>query len=199
MGGEFPAWSDDSKKVHWSLGASHFVYDLDKGKAFTDSLAVAKKKEKELKESKKKSDSTKTKDEDDKKKELPSFKADEYKVKVSYQRAIPQGKTLLKGGRIITMNDKEVIENGDILIENNRIINIGASGSFTVPNDTKIIDITGKTVTPGFVDTHAHMWPNWGIHKNQVWIYSANLAYGVTTTQRSTNSHNRCSYLFRYG
>ena len=28
MGGEFPAWSSDSKSVHWSLGASHFVYDL---------------------------------------------------------------------------------------------------------------------------------------------------------------------------
>jgi hypothetical protein len=27
------------------------------------------------------------------------------------------------------------------------------------------------------------MWPNWGVHKNQVWIYSANLAYGVTTTR----------------
>ncbi|MBL4904835.1 MAG: PD40 domain-containing protein, partial [Flavobacteriaceae bacterium] len=26
MGGEFPFWSADSKKVHWSLGASHFVY-----------------------------------------------------------------------------------------------------------------------------------------------------------------------------
>ena len=36
---------------------------------------------------------------------------------------------------------------------------------------------------PGFVDTHAHMWPSWGIHKNQVWIYAANLAYGVTTTR----------------
>ena len=39
------------------------------------------------------------------------------------------------------------------------------------------------TISPGFVDTHAHMWPNWNIHKNQVWIYAANLAYGVTTTR----------------
>ncbi len=27
------------------------------------------------------------------------------------------------------------------------------------------------------------MWPTWGIHKTQVWIYSANLAYGVTATR----------------
>jgi hypothetical protein len=27
------------------------------------------------------------------------------------------------------------------------------------------------------------MWPNWSIHKNQIWIYAMNLAYGVTTTR----------------
>ena len=41
----------------------------------------------------------------------------------------------------------------------------------------------GKFITPGFVDTHAHMWPAWGLHKNSVWSYAANLAYGVTTTR----------------
>jgi hypothetical protein len=45
------------------------------------------------------------------------------------------------------------------------------------------MDVSGKTIIPGFVDPHAHMWPNWGIHKNQIWIYAANLAYGVTTTR----------------
>ena len=27
------------------------------------------------------------------------------------------------------------------------------------------------------------MWPAWGLHKNSVWVYAANLAYGVTTTR----------------
>jgi Tol biopolymer transport system component len=31
IGGQFPAWSADSRRVHWSLGNVHFVYDLDAG------------------------------------------------------------------------------------------------------------------------------------------------------------------------
>jgi Tol biopolymer transport system component len=178
MGGEFPAWSSDSKRVHWSLGSSHFVYDLDKGIAFYKKLEAEKKKKNKEKKSDKKA-----KEKDKKPKETPKFKADEYLIKVGYTKAIPKGTILLKGGRIITMNGTEVIENGDVLIVNNRIERVGASGSFTVPNRAQVIDVSGKTITPGFVDTHAHMWPNWGIHKNQVWIYSANLAYGVTTTR----------------
>ncbi|MGB5821653.1 MAG: amidohydrolase family protein [Saonia sp.] len=182
MGGEFPYWSSDGKKVHWSLGASHFRYDVATGTQFKDSLAAAKKKEKELKQSEKKSDTTETDKEKDKKKD-PKFLADEFKIKVTYIKDTPKGNLLLKGGHVITMKGNELIEKGDVLIVNNRIKAVGASGSLEVPKDTREIDVTGKTIMPGFVDTHAHLRPNWGIHKNQVWMYSANLAYGVTTTR----------------
>ncbi|PTB92376.1 amidohydrolase, partial [Marivirga lumbricoides] len=186
MGGEFPAWSSDSKNIHWSLGASHFIYNLPEGKAYADSVAAAKKAEAEKKKEEKK-DSTEVKKEEKKegkeKEEDKGYIAKELKVKVAYTKDIPEGTILIKGARIITMTDAGVIEKGDILIENSRIVAVGESGSLDVPKGAKTIDATGKTITPGFVDTHAHMWPNWGIHKNQVWIYSANLAYGVTTTR----------------
>ena len=197
LGGEFPAWQADGKTVHWSLGASHFVYDVDKAEAFEDSLKLAKKIEaKKLADSlamaktdtlKLKADTTKAKTDStakkEEKKEEPVFKAQETEVKLFYQKDIPQGVVLFKGARIITMNGDEVIENGDILVENNRIKAIGKTGSLTIAANTKTIDASGKTIIPGFVDTHSHMWPNWGIHKNQVWIYATNLAYGVTTTR----------------
>ncbi len=183
MGGEFPAWASDSKKVHWSLGASHFRYDLDAGKQFKDSVEAVKKKEKDLKKTEKTKDSTETGDDEKEKEKDATFKAEEFKIKVAYKKQMPKGTLLLQGGRIITMKGDEVIEKGDVLVENNRIKAVGASGSLVIPKGTTIIDVSGKTLTPGFVDTHAHLRPSWGIHKNQVWGYSANLAYGVTTTR----------------
>jgi len=179
LGGEFAQWSDNSKKVFWSLGASHFTYDLDRAKAYKDSVAdAAKAKELAAKDAPKDAEKKDKKEDKD-----PGYRAEELAIKAYYTRAIPQGYTLLQGGRLVTMEGDQVVERGDVLIHNNRIAEIGASGTLEVPQGTKIIDVQGKTLTPGFVDTHAHMWPQWGVHKNQVWIYSANLAYGVTTTR----------------
>ena len=189
MGGEFPSWESNGKIIHWSLGAAHFTYDIDKSFAFDDSLAIAKKAE-EAAAVLAKNDTTK-KDSVSKesiakkndKKESPKFNASEQWINVYYDKDIPKGTVLLKNARIITMNGDEIIEGGDVYIVNNRIQSIGKSGSLTVAANTAQLDLSGKTIIPGFVDTHAHMWPSWGIHKNQAWVYAANLAYGVTTTR----------------
>ena len=196
LGGEFAYWQADGKTVHWSLGNAHFVYDVDKAKSFDDSVKLAKKEEEKRKAdslAKAKSDSaqvtrdttTKAKDSVAQKtpKKEPKYEPEETQVKVYYAKDYPNGTVLIKGARIITMKGDEVIEQGDILIVNNRIRAVGKSGTLDVPRHAKVIDATGKTIIPGFVDTHSHMWPQWGIHKNQVWIYAANLAYGVTTTR----------------
>lgn len=198
IGGEFPAWSSNAEKVHWSLGNSHFIYDLGEAKAYTDSVATAKKakekadkaltkeekeKQKTDKEAVEKAKSDEEKAADKAKKENEGYKPVEFKVEIIATKDIPDGIALLKGARIITMNGDQVIENGDILIENARIKAVGPSGTLTVPRKAKVIDMAGKTIIPGMVDTHAHMWPAWGLHKKQVWVYAANLAYGVTATR----------------
>jgi Tol biopolymer transport system component len=111
------------------------------------------------------------------------YTPEENQVSVYFTKDNPIGTMLLKNARIVTMNKDEIIENGDVLIVNNRIKAVGKTGTLSSPTGTKEIDCSGKTVTPGFVDTHAHMWPYWGLHKNTVWLYAANLAYGVTTTR----------------
>jgi Tol biopolymer transport system component len=204
LGGEFPSWEMDGKTVHWSLGSTHFTYDVEKAQAFDDSVSAAKKIQDKktadsiarliadpiLKKSadslKKIADSLKAKDttaKKESKKEEPKFKAQETDVKVFFKKDLPVGTILLKNARIITMKGDEVIEHGDLLVINNRITAVGQTGALNSPPGVKVMDMNGKTIIPGFVDPHAHMWPNWGIHKNQVWIYAANLAYGVTTTR----------------
>ena len=80
------------------------------------------------------------------------------------------------------MNQDEIIENGQIYIVNNRIKEV-SENQINIDEYTEVVDVNGKTILPGFIDTHAHMRPSWGLQKNQPFSYAANLAYGVTTTR----------------
>ncbi|HXG65892.1 MAG TPA: amidohydrolase family protein, partial [Blastocatellia bacterium] len=111
-------------------------------------------------------------------------------VVVEAPRARPKGTVVLSGARIITMKGDEVIERGDIIITDNHITAVGPKGKVQIPQGAKVIDVTGKTIIPGFVDVHAHMWAPRGVHQTQVWQYLANLAYGVTTTRDPQSSTN---------
>ena len=93
------------------------------------------------------------------------------------------------------MRGDEIIENADVLVRNNRIASVGRRGTVQVPSDAEVIDVSGKTIVPGFVDTHAHLRVSRSIHRSQVWAYLANLAYGVTTTRDpQTGSTDVLSY-----
>jgi imidazolonepropionase-like amidohydrolase len=109
-------------------------------------------------------------------------------VVVEAPRARPKGTVVLSGARIATMKGDQVIERGDIVITDNRIAGVGVKGKVPIPAGAKVIDVTGKTIIPGFVDVHSHMWPPRGVHQTQVWQYLANLAYGVTTTRDPQSS-----------
>lgn len=196
LGGEFPSWSNNGKIVYFSLGNAFFTYNIDEAKAKELELKKKKAAEEKAKEEEKKDDKKEVKKDstgglkieekkDDKKDEKKDegYKPAEQRIKVTVKKDIPDGKILLQNARIITMKGDEIIEKGDILIENARIKQVGPAGSIAVDASVKKMDLSGKTIVPGFVDTHSHMWPAWGIHKNQVWVYAANLAYGVTTTR----------------
>ena len=104
-------------------------------------------------------------------------------VVIETARARAQGSVLLSGARIITMKGDEVIASGDVLVTDNKIAAVGKKGSLKAPAGTRTINVTGKTIMPGLVDVHSHMWAPRGLHQTEVWQYLANLAYGVTTTR----------------
>jgi len=95
---------------------------------------------------------------------------------------VPDGRILLKNARIITMKGDEVIENGSILIDHNKIAAIGKAADVKAPDSIKTYDLRGKTIMPGIVDVHSHLHPSPdGISPQQDWSYFVNLSYGVTT------------------
>jgi Tol biopolymer transport system component/imidazolonepropionase-like amidohydrolase len=104
-------------------------------------------------------------------------------VAVEVTRVRPKGSVLLSGARIITMNGDEVIASGDVLVTDNRIAAVGKKGAVKAPAGARTMNVTGKTIMPGLVDAHSHMWAPRGLHQTEVWQYLANLAYGVTTTR----------------
>lgn len=60
---------------------------------------------------------------------------------------------LIKGGTLVTMDDKDRILRGDLLIRDGRIAGIGEVGHAA----DIVIDAAGCAVLPGFVQTHIHL------------------------------------------
>ncbi|WXC52722.1 hypothetical protein QX201_012386 [Fusarium graminearum] len=77
---------------------------------------------------------------------------------------------LLKGGTVLIHDDQDNVQvlERDILIEGNRIIKI-ASNIGNVAN-AELIDCDSMIISPGFVDTHHHLWQTQlkGRHANEL-------------------------------
>ncbi len=125
-----------------------------------------------------------------------AYMPDEVRIEVTMPRDVPDGTVVLRGGRIVTMNEHEIIENGVVVITNNRIVAVGLPDSVEIPDSARVIDVSGKTLMPGFVDTHYHaQWLVPEVHPQQTWQYLTNLAFGVTTTRDpQTSSTDILSY-----
>lgn len=63
---------------------------------------------------------------------------------------------VFKGATLITISDG-VITNGAMVVQNGKIAAVGAAETTALPADAVVIDVTGKTIMPGLVDTHSHL------------------------------------------
>lgn len=177
IGGQFPVWSDDGRFAHWSIGNAHVVYDIERARAFDDSVRRANRVGAAVS-----GDSTGRGG--GRGGRMPAqFHPDETRIRVTAERDIPKGVSVLRGARAVTMKGNEIIENADIVVTNNRITAIGKRGGVAIPSGAHVIDVSGKTIIPGFVDTHAHLRVASDIHRDVQWSYAVNLAHGVTTAR----------------
>lgn len=64
---------------------------------------------------------------------------------------------LLKNGYIVSMNGAgQVFDGGSVLVENDKIIAVGIVDERLIKPDAEVIELDGKYVLPGFVNTHVH-------------------------------------------
>lgn len=152
--GEWLSWSGDSRRLQWSLGPELFSRDLNQAFAFVDGAPE----------------------------DLPA--PDETGINLGFtaEADMPEGRMALTGARLITMNGTEVIENGVIIVDGNRIEAIGPAASTPVPAGIPVMDMAGKTIMPGLIDAHWHgSMGSDEIIPEQSWINYGSLAFGVTT------------------
>jgi imidazolonepropionase-like amidohydrolase len=153
-------WSGDSRSLYFSLGDELFTRELKDTFAFVPGTP----------------------------KELPKPAEEGRKIGFRATADKPGGVTVISGARIVTMKGDEVIDNGRIVVKDNRIAAIGKAGDIAVPAGATQVDASGKTIIPGMIDVHWHgrMGDN-GIIPQQSWVNYASLVFGVTTIHDPAN------------
>lgn len=147
-------WSADSKKLHWMLGEEYFTNSLEDRFMFLGQV-----------------DS------------IPPLDTVGVRIGLELPTDMPEGMIALTHARLITMKGNEVIEDGTVVVEGNRIVSVGPYNKVKIPRGAEIMDMRGATIMPGMVDAHAHMGTfRQGLSPQKQSSYWANLAYGVTTT-----------------
>ena len=100
-------------------------------------------------------------------------------ISKNFRRDNSQGTLALVGATLIDGTGAPALKDSAIVIQDGKIVFAGARGQVKLPKDTKILDVTGKTIVPGLWDMHAHFEQvEWGP------VY---LAAGVTTVRDCGN------------
>lgn len=70
--------------------------------------------------------------------------------------ALPRA-VLLQGGTVVTVDKADRVFVGDVLLEDGRIKALGPTGAVAVIPGTRVVNVTGAIVCPGFVQAHVHL------------------------------------------
>lgn len=73
--------------------------------------------------------------------------------------AVAQVRALV-GGNVIDIENGKAIENAVVLIDGDRITQVGPAGSVSVPADAAVVPVNGKWLLPGLMNMHVHMGLN---------------------------------------
>ena len=93
------------------------------------------------------------------------------------------------GATIIDGTGAAPVRNAVLLVRNQRIVAVGPAGSVTVPEGAQRVDVAGRTIVPGLINTHGHVGSTDGFDTDARVNTAANVQrqlgldarYGVTT------------------
>jgi hypothetical protein len=158
--GRIRALADRGKTITWALGNTFYRLPLQ---ARSTSRASSAEGRGEGEEGRGEEGAAPESEKDKEKKEQEKIqdarvpKAQTIPIALSMPRPVPSGSFVLRGARVATMKGDEVLPNADVVVTDNRIAARRAHGHRPVPAGARILDATGETVIPGFIDTHAHL------------------------------------------
>ncbi len=99
---------------------------------------------------------------------------------------VPDGSLAFFGATLIDGTGAAPIEGAVLIVKNGRVVAVGAEDSVDVPAGAERIDVTGKTIVPGLINTHGHVSGVQGLEdghyttdnlKRQLGLYAR---YGIT-------------------
>jgi len=61
---------------------------------------------------------------------------------------------VFKNAKIIT--PMMIIDKGVLIVKGDKILDVGSEDKVKIPQDARIIDVSGRYLTPGFIDIHIH-------------------------------------------
>ena len=110
---------------------------------------------------------------------LDAEETDTVDIRLSIPRDQARGTVALRGARLVTLENREVIESGTLLVRDGRITCVGECDT---AGADRVVDLQGKTIIPGFIDMHSHFFREYrGIIPQHPFETAVALAYGVTT------------------
>lgn len=65
--------------------------------------------------------------------------------------------TFYKGFTLLSGNGDKPLENAAFLVEGDKIVKVGKSDEFKVEEGVEVVDLRGKTVMPGLINSHVHI------------------------------------------
>src|SRR6266436_8655219 len=100
--------------------------------------------------------------------------------------------TAVRAGKMFDPKSGQMLANQVVLIQGQRITDVGPAASVTIPAGARVIDLSRATVLPGLIDGHVHLTDAVGNLQHQMMVayhWATASLNGGYTAQVAMGSH----------